>query len=351
MKNTYNIGIVGCGKISGIYFENLCGRQWSDVQVIACSDLDEKKAAIAAAEHEGVQAMTTDELIAHPDVDIVLNLTIPAAHFPVSMQAVQAGKHVYAEKPITENTDQANQLLAAAEKADVRVGNAPDTFLGAGIQTAAKLVSDGWIGTPVAATAFLLCRGHETWHPSPEFYYQPGGGPMFDMGPYYLTAMIEMLGPVARVMGSAQTTFNERTITSEPLYGKTITVNVPTHVTGLLEFECGAVGTIITSFDSASPNLPRIEVIGTDGCLTVPDPNTFGGDVLLKRQDEYCKMPHIHDISENARGLGVRDMARAIRENRPHRANGARALHVLEIMEKIHLSADAGKRLTIESKS
>lgn len=342
-----NIGIVGCGKISGIYFDNLCGRQWPEARVVACSDLDEAKARERAEAYEGVRALSTDALIADDDVDLVLNLTIPRAHFPVSMDAVQAGKHVYAEKPITENTDQARELLATAEAQGVRVGNAPDTFLGAGIQTAVKLVRDGWIGQPVAATAFMLCRGHETWHPSPAFYYEPGGGPMYDMGPYYLTALVTVLGRVRSVMGSTRKTFDTRTITSEPLYGTVVPVDVPTHVTGLLEFEQGAVGTIVTSFDAAGSDLPNLTIVGTEGSLIAPDPNTFGGDVRLKRDGASQSIPLISRMTENSRGIGVRDMVCAIQEDRPHHASGEQALHVLEIMEAIHQSADSGTRVTL----
>jgi predicted dehydrogenase len=231
----------------------------------------------------------------------------------------------------------------------VRVGGAPDTFLGAGIQTCRKLIEDGWIGKPIGATAFMMCPGHEGWHPAPEFYYKAGGGPMFDMGPYYLAALVNLMGPVHAVTGATRKTHEERTITSKPLYGTRIKVDVPTHVTGTLEFQNGAVGNIITSFDVWHSELPRIEVYGTDGSLSVPDPNTFGGPVRMRRAGaaEWSEIPFSHGYAENSRGLGVAEMATAISGNTPHRASGKLAAHVLEIMHGIHIAADRGRRYEI----
>ena len=350
MKDYMGIGVIGCGNISGIYFENLSGERWPEVRIVACSDLDADKAKEKVDKYDGVKVMTAEELIANDDVVIVLNLTTPHGHFPLCKQAIEAGKHVYVEKPLSLKFEEGKELVAAAKAANVRIGGAPDTFLGAGIQTAVSAVKDGRVGSRVSAMAFMLCTGHESWHPDPEFYYKAGGGPMLDMGPYYVSALVSILGPVTHVSGVTKTTFAERTITSEAKNGTKITVDVPTHVTGILEFASGAVGTIITSFDAVNPELPAIGVAGTEGALTVPDPNTFGGDVLLKgKKDAAAAMEHVHEVSQNSRGLGVLDMARAIKEDRPHRANGALMCHVLEIMEKIHTASDDGGRIELET--
>ncbi len=342
------VGIIGCGNISGIYFKNMCG-VFSNLEVTACADLDIECSKAKAEEFESVTPMSVDELLAS-DVEIVVNLTIPAAHFDVAMAAVEAGKHVYGEKPVTLTREEGRKLLAAASERGLRVGNAPDTFMGAGIQTAVKLIDDGWIGKPVSATAFMLCHGHESWHPSPEFYYQVGGGPMFDMGPYYLTALVALMGPVKRVTGSTSMAFDERTITSEPKFGKKVTVEVPTHVTGLLDFAGGGVGTIITSFDVWGHNMPCIEIHGTEGSLSVPDPNGFGGEVKLKRgKGDWGVVPHSHAYPENSRGIGVADMAAAIENGGDHRASGRLAYHVLDIMHAVHDASDAGSHVMLES--
>jgi predicted dehydrogenase len=345
------VGIVGVGTISGIYLKNLTGVFSDRVEVIGCADLDAARAKKAATEHNLKYAFSSPkELIESDEVDLVLNLTIPAAHYEVCRAAVDAGKHTYVEKPLCVETDEATALLEAAESQGVRVGCAPDTFLGGGIQTCRKLIDDGWIGKPIGATAFMLGHGHESWHPAPEFYYKKGGGPMFDMGPYYLTALTNLMGPVDTVTGATRTSFETRTITSEPLRGTEITVETPTHVTGTLEFQSGAVGTIITSFDVWASEVPRIEIYGTEGSLSVPDPNTFGGPVKVRRAgaSEWTEMPLSHGHAENSRGIGVADVAEAVADQRPHRASGALAAHVLEIMHGIHIASDSGQRYTLK---
>ena len=291
------------------------------------------------------------ELLADPEIEIVINLTIPKAHAEVALAALQAGKSVHNEKPLAIERAQAHQLLALAREEGLRVGCAPDTFLGGGIQTCRKLIDDGWIGEPIAATAFMTCHGHESWHPDPEFYYKVGGGPMFDMGPYYLTALVNLIGPVRRVTGSARITFPERLVTSQPKHGTRIEVDVPTHVAGVLDFANGAVGTIITSFDIWSAHLPRIEIYGTEGSLSVPDPNGFGGPVLVKRAgaSEWSDVPLTHGYAVNSRGIGVADMAYALRSGRPHRANGELAYHVLDIMHAFHDASREGKHIELAS--
>ncbi|CAG7649040.1 Gfo/Idh/MocA family protein [Paenibacillus allorhizosphaerae] len=344
------VGIVGCGKISGAYFKNL--KTYAAVEVAACSDLDLARAAASAEEYGIPKACSVAELLADPAIDLVINLTIPAAHADVCIQALEAGKHVYVEKPLAVTREEGQAILAKAAEKQLLVGSAPDTFLGGGIQTCIKLIDDGWIGTPVAATAFMMGRGHEHWHPDPEFYYAKGGGPMFDMGPYYLTALIAMLGPISRITGSAKVTFPERTITSEKKYGKTIQVDTPTHVAGIMDFHSGVIGTIITSFDVfGGAQLPRIEVYGSLGTLSVPDPNTFGGPVMLKRHDakEWKEIPLTHGYTDNSRGLGVLDMAYAIRGGRINRTCGQLAYHVLEAMHAFHDASDEGKHYAMKS--
>jgi predicted dehydrogenase len=254
---------------------------------------------------------------------------------------VAAGKHVYNEKPLTISLEDGRALVTAAADKGVRVGGAPDTFLGGGIQTCRKLIDDGWIGTPVAASGYMLCPGHESWHPAPEFYYQAGGGPMFDMGPYYLTALITLLGPVMQVTGSTRMTHPTRTITSKPQYGKVIDVEVPTHVVGVLDFSSGPIATLVTSFDVHFHHMPNLEIYGTQGSLMVPDPNTFGGPVKIRRigESEWRDVPLTHGYADNSRGIGVADMAHAIAHNMPHRASGELTLHVLELMHAIHTAA------------
>jgi len=350
MADKTKVGIIGCGNISGIYLKN--GQEtFENIEIAACADLVPERAAAQAEKHKVPCACTVEELLADPDIDIVINLTIPQAHHAVAMQAIEAGKSVHNEKPLTLTREEGKQLLEAAQKQGVRVGCAPDTFLGGGHQTCRKLIDDGWIGEPVAATAFMLCHGHESWHPSPVFYYKTGGGPMFDMGPYYLTALVNMMGPVHRVSGEARTTFAQRTITSQPLYGTVIDVETPTHISSTLEFASGAIGTIITSFDVWSHQLPRIEVYGTEGTLAVPDPNGFGGPVAIRRSgdSEWHTVPLTHGYADNSRGIGVADMAYGLRSGRPHRASGALAYHVLDIMHATLDSAREGRHIVLES--
>jgi len=343
------VGIVGCGNISKVYFKMMI-EVYETLDVVACADLDMARAEAKAEEYPSVQAMAPEELYGDPEIDIVVNLTIPKAHMEVAAEAIAAGKSVYNEKPLTLTREEGRQLLEAAEARGVRVGAAPDTFLGGGGQTCRKLIDEGAIGEPVAATAFMMCPGHESWHPDPEFYYAPGGGPMFDMGPYYLAALINLLGPIKRVTGSARISFPERTITSEKKNGKVIKVEVPTHVAGIMDFASGAVGTIITSFDVQCHGLPRIEVYGSKGTLIVPDPNGFGGKVQLRQAGEKewreVELTHVSDIN---RGTGVADMAYALRTGRPHRASRELAYHVLDAMHAFHDASEQGRHIELES--
>jgi predicted dehydrogenase len=344
-----NVGIIGCGNISGIYLEN--GKIFDAFTIVAVADIEMDRARARAAEYGVPRACTVDELLADPTIDLVINLTIPAAHAEVALRVVEAGKSVYNEKPLATTRADGQALLAAAAARGVRVGCAPDTFLGGGLQTCRKLIDDGWIGRPVAATAFMMSHGPESWHPNPYFFYQPGAGPMFDMGPYYLTSLIHLIGPVRRVTGSAQITFAERTVTNQYNYGDTIPVNTATHVAGVLDFVGGAVGTIITTFDVWSSGLPRIEIYGTAGSLSVPDPNTFDGPVRIRRAgaQEWSDVALSHGFTKNSRGLGVADMASAIRSGRPHRANGEMAYHVLDLMHAFHDASQEGRHIEVSS--
>jgi predicted dehydrogenase len=342
------VGIIGCGNISPAYFKGC--RAFHILDVVACADIDMARAEAKAKEFNVPRACTVDELLADREIEIVVNLTIPKAHAAVNLKAIAAGKNVHCEKPLAVTREDGQKTIAAAKAKGVLVGCAPDTFMGGGIQTCRKLIDDGWIGEPVALTAFMTCHGHESWHPDPEFYYELGGGPMLDMGPYYLTALVNLVGPIKRVTGSTRVTFPERVITSQPKYGKRVVVETPTHIAGVMDFANGAVGTIITSFDVWSANLPRIEIYGTEGSLSVPDPNTFGGQVMVRRAGagEWSEIPHTHS-TDVGRGIGVADMAHALRCGRPHRPNGEMAYHVLDVMHAFQDASESGQHVNIAS--
>ena len=349
MANKVKIGIVGCGAISGAYFQ--AGTKLEILDIVACADLNMDAARAKAKEFNIPKACTVEELIADPEIRIVVNLTIPAAHAQVALATLQAGKHAYSEKPFSVTREDGKKILELAKSKNLLVGCAPDTFLGGGIQTCRKLIDDGAIGTPVSADAFMMGHGHESWHPNPDFYYQPGGGPMFDMGPYYLTALINLISPLRRIASMTRTTFPERLITSEPKKGTIIKVNTPTHLAGLIEFANGAVGTIITSFDVWAAQHPNIEIHGTDGSMIVPDPNGFGGTVKVrhKSKKDWEEVPLTHGFTGQGRGLGVADMAYATLTGRKHRANGAMAYHVLDAMQAFLDSWEQKKFVELQS--
>ncbi|MEX2536303.1 MAG: Gfo/Idh/MocA family oxidoreductase [Trueperaceae bacterium] len=342
------VGIVGCGNISATYLK--AAQLFERLLVVAVADLDAQRAQARASEFE-VRAEPVEVLLADPEVEAVINLTVPNVHAQVSRQVLEAGKHVYSEKPLATKREEGRELLELAVELDLRVGCAPDTFLGGGLQTARKLLDDGWIGKPVAAAAFMMSSGVEMWHPDPAFFYRPGAGPLFDMGPYYLTALISFLGPMKSVMGSAATSFEERRITSKPYSGQMLQVETPTHITALLEFHSGAVATLITSFDVQASELPRMEIYGSQGTLSVPDPNTFGGPLRIRRSGikEWSEVPLTHGYVTNSRGLGLADMAHALASGRRHRANGEMAFHVLDVMESTLEAARQGCRIELSS--
>lgn len=343
------VGIVGLGNISGIYLKNLSA--FEATTVVAVADLDRSRAEKAAEEHGIPNVVTPDELVAHDDVDLVLNLTIPAAHGSVAIDAVSNGKHVYNEKPLSIDLDEARGLVALAQARGVRVGCAPDTFMGQGIQTAIDALNSGAIGTPVGATAAMRSRGVENWHPNPEFFFKPGGGPMLDMGPYYLTALAALLGPAKRTTGIVAKSFATRTIGSEPLKGGVIQVETPTHLAGVVEYASGPIAELTTSFDVYHGWGNAITIYGSEGTMKVPDPNNFSGEVLVRGggDAEWQVVEPKHAYGENSRGLGVLDIALAIRDGRPHRASGDLALHVLETMLSFERSSNEGRHITLET--
>lgn len=346
------IGMVGVGSISGIYLENIT-KMFKEIELVAVCDLIWERAANAQKKYNIPKIYKTmHELFADPEIDIVLNLTRPYEHFGVTSEALKAGKHVYSEKPLAASLEEGKELVRLAEEKGLMLGGAPDTFMGAGIQTCRKLIDEGAIGEPVGAAAFMICRGHETWHPDPEFYYKFGGGPLMDMGPYYLTALVNLLGGVKSVSGTSRISFPERTITSQPHKGEVIKVDVPTYVTGTLQFENGAVGTIFTTFDVHYPFQARFEIYGSKGTIMVPDPNGFCGPVLLytpgMKKPKKVKMPFGYD--KNSRALGLADMAKALETGRPCRLSYKQTFHVLEIMENIIKSSEEGEAIRMESK-
>ena len=345
---TLNVGLIGTGNIAPAYIEGCA--PFDVIKITACADILTERAQAFAAEH-GLIACSVDDLLARDDIDIVVNLTIPAAHARVSLQIIKAGKHAYSEKALAVSRDEGKKIVNAAKAAGLRLGCAPDTFLGGGLQTARKAIDDGLIGAPVAATAVFMAHGPESWHPNPGIFYQKGAGPLFDMGPYYLTALVHLMGAVARVSASARKSFPERIATSEALMGARLPVEVNTHVAGTLEFASGAIASVITSFDVWGHQLPWIEIHGADGSLSLPDPNVFDGIVRVMKGGarDWVEVPLAHAF-KIGRGTGVADMAYAIQSGRPHRASGDLAFHVLDIMCALEESAAQGRRIALESR-
>ncbi|MFN2217954.1 MAG: Gfo/Idh/MocA family oxidoreductase [Anaerolineae bacterium] len=351
--------VIGCGNISSIYLEN--ATKWDILDLRACANRTLPRAESQAAKYRVPQAVPIADLLADPEIELIINLTTPDVHAEIGLAALRAGKSVYNEKPLAISREDGRLLLVEAEARGLRVGCAPDTFLGGGLQTCRQLIDAGEIGTPVGATAFMFIQGPEAWHPDPGFLYRVGAGPLFDIGPYYLTALISLLGPVRRVTGSARITYPERTVGSGPKQGQTIPVETPTHVASILDFASGPVATLVTSFDvavsaGAALNLYGIggallEIQGTTGTLSMPDPNIFGGPVRLRRLDEsdWREMPLTHVHTGNDRGLGAADLAYALRTGRPHRANGQLAYHVLDAMHAVLEASNCGQHVELTS--
>lgn len=348
MIEKVGIGIVGCGNISSAYLKAAANFEILDIRAVA--DID-PAAAQARASEFGLKAVHLDEVFVDPRVEIILNLTVPKAHVEVGLWALSSGKHVYSEKPLGVDFASGRKLMQEAECRGLQIGCAPDTFLGGSHQTARALVDQGLLGRPVGGTATFMCPGHERWHPNPAFYYEAGGGPMLDMGPYYVTDLVNLLGPVAKVAGLTATPRRTRTITSAPRNGEVIPVDIPTHVAGLLAFANGAVVQITMSFDVAGHRHLPLEIYGTEGTLIVPDPNHFGGQIQhLKKGGDWREVETTMPYADgNYRSIGLADMAHALRSHRPARASGALALHVLEVMEAIGRAADTGSTIELST--
>jgi len=361
-QSKLRIGIVGCGNISMAYLRN--APLFRGVEINACADINADSAARRAAEFN-LRAMDVETLMAAPDIDLILNLTIPAAHFDISMRALSQGKHVFTEKPLAITADAGRRLVNTAAARGLALGSAPDTFLGAAGRYARRLMEAGVIGTPVTGTAFMMGRGMEHWHPDPSFYYQTGAGPVMDMGPYYLTMMVNLMGAVRRVQAVATSGQSERLITADgPKKGTRFKVGTPTSVLSLLEFQCGATVTFGASWDVFRHSNYPIELHGTKGSLRLPDPDTFGGIVAFSDHggawDETdtstlpcgaVNWPVDAPDRANYRMLGLADLARAVIEGRLPRASGDLALHVLEIMEAILKAGETGMAQVIPGTS
>ena len=348
------IGIIGTGNISSAYLRAMLGHEtlsgFPVLDIRGLADMRPQAAEARAAEF-GLEAVSIDAMLADPTIALIVNLTIPRAHVDVGLRALAAGKHVYSEKPLGINFAEGKTLLDAANRAGLRVGSAPDTFLGGAHQQARAVVDSGALGQLVGGTAFMQVPGHEAWHPDPAFYYDIGGGPMLDMGPYYITDLVNLLGPVTRVSAMSSRLRTTRPVLSEPKKGQIMPVQVDTHVTGALGFANGAVVQIAMSFDVAAHRHVPLEIYGTEGSLLVPDPNHFGGDLELRkrgRNEQWTAVPVSRPYADgNYRSLGVADMASAILDNRPHRANGDLALHVLEVMEASETASREGRTVEI----
>ena len=355
-----DIGIIGCGNISHSYLKGAARSQ--QVRVKSVADLRIEAAQDKAAEY-GVQAVTVDRLLADPDIKIVINLTVPLAHGPVSLQVVEAGKHVYSEKPLATRHAEAEALTLAAAAKGVRIGCAPDTFLGAGHQACRRAIDAGRVGKPIAGSAFFATHGMEHWHPNPEFFFKRGGGPLLDVGPYYVTQLVNLLGPITSVAAQATIGSATRIVSSEPLKGSIISVEVPTTVNGVLSFTNGASVSMTMSWDVWKHRRVPFEIYGSEGSLLVPDPNFFGGEPLLTERDgDWMPLDiSLHPFGKpnrytnsgahvaDYRIVGLLDMAAAIRDNRPHRAGAELAMHVLEVLDAFDRSSTEGRQVMIQT--
>ena len=367
-SKSFRVGLIGCGRISDIYLTTLA--KYAHTEVVACASLDLAESRAKAAQHGIARACSVDEVIEDPSIDCILNLTIPAAHAEVTRQALMAGKHVYSEKPFVTELAEGQALIALAKQKNLTLGNAPDTFLGGRWQTVRRLIDEGTIGRPTGVFAHVGTHGTERHHPNPDFYYQRGGGPLLDLGPYYLTAMVFCLGPIARVAGLGNRAFDRRLIENGPRTGTEIPVEVDTHSVSLLEFDNGAIGSMTMSFDTWDSETPRLEIYGEDGVVSIPDPdpvhgaNDFHGPVWFrtrdtsrwshqprpKGRDEWQIAENIHGFNENSRGLGLLDLAQAVEEGRAPRASGDLAFHVFEVMDAIERASGLGRYQSIQSR-
>jgi predicted dehydrogenase len=342
------VGVIGCGVISRAYASN--ARAFDAFELVACADLDPAQ-AIALAKASGLRTATVDDLIADPGIDVILNLTPAPAHAAVLARALEAGKHVYTEKPIATEVADSLELLTSAERRGLRIGCAPDIFLGAAYQTGRAAIDSGLIGEPLSVSAAMLAGGQQTWHPNPDIFYVDGAGPLFDMGPYYLTAITALLGPIARVAGFASTSQRVRTIEIGRRAGERFSASTPTHTTTAMQLESGVLANLVASFDTSGLYVCDLVVHGTEGVLVLPDPNAFEGTVRLKRgRGGWEDVPYASRGALDARGIGLQDMVEAIREDRPHRASGLLGAHVVEVVRGILQAAQNGATIEIESR-
>jgi predicted dehydrogenase len=340
------VGVIGAGVISTEYLRNLTALP--DLDVRAVGDLDEERARAQAAAFGVPHGGPVADVLGDDKIELVVNLTVPQAHVDVALQALSAGKHVWNEKPIGLDRESTRTLLDTAEASGLRVATAPDTFLGPGIQTARRLVESGAIGTPLTALALLQSPGPESWHPNPDFLFQDGAGPLFDLGPYYLTALVQLLGPVTQVSAVSSKARAVRTVGSGPRAGQQFDVTVPTHVAAIYRFAGGASAQTVFSFDSAVKR-KMIEVAGSDGTIVVPDPNTFTGEIVVHRMDgETVTVPAVP--APATRGTGVLELARAVRAGRPERASGVLGAHVLDVMISTVEAAERGTPVDVTSR-
>ncbi|MEU6199623.1 Gfo/Idh/MocA family oxidoreductase [Streptomyces sp. NPDC047061] len=350
-RNPIGVGVIGAGNISDQYLTNLT--RFPDLRVAVVGDLDTTRAETQARKYGVAEWGTAADVLAHPDVEIVVNLTVPAVHAEVSSAILAAGRHVWSEKPIAVDRADARALLDQAAAAGLRIGVAPDTILGPGLQTALRAVARGDIGTPLSAQTVMQYAGPDLWHPAPEFLFAKGAGPLFDMGPYYLTALVCLFGSVTRVAALGSTAREVRTVRSGERAGTEFEVAVPTHVSALARFEGGGVGQSVFSFDSPLTRTGYVEITGTEGTLVLPDPNTFAGEVRITRIPQRGRDPEWETVTpvgiEAGRGLGVLDMARALRGGGPHIATGELGYHVLDTMTSIDEAVASGETVRIAS--
>lgn len=364
------VGVVGCGAISDIYLTNAA--KFKGYDVVSVCDLVEERAQEKAKQYGIQKVYSYDEMCADPEVDIIMNLTVHAAHYPLSMQALRAGKHIYNEKPLAATFPEGKEIMALAKERGLYVGCAPDTILGGRTQMMRRLMDEGKIGFPVGAVAYMTCHGHESWHLNPFFVYEKGAGPIYDMGPYYLTTLTYLLGPVKRVSGMVSSPFKERVITAPHLAGQKIKVEATTHINGLLEFENGAIANVIITYDVWDSHLPRIEIFGSEGTLSACEadplagPDIFGGEIEYRSAEKsdwlgfpdpiprhaptpWEKIETLYPYNENSRGVGLAEMVYSIQTGKKNRTLGEMALHVLEIGYGIHESAASGQYYQMET--
>ena len=347
------LGVIGCGTISQVYLRNLTASP--EVEVVACADTFPERAAARAIEFGVGRACSPAELLADPEIDLVVNLTVPSAHFEITRAALLGGKHVWSEKPLAVDRERGAALVREATDRGLQLGCAPDTVLGAGLQTCRRVLDEGLIGVPMAASAFFFNPGPERWHPDPAFLYQPGAGPLWDVGVYHVAALVSLLGPVRRVTAFGRRLFPEREIGSGPHAGETFSVGTDTYVSCILEFGSGALANLVATFGIWGADLPKLQVHGSEGVLNGPDPNTFGGPISANLHGDGAGWRDVPlavpdgDANHNQRGIGVLDLVRAVAEGRPPRASGVFAHHVLDVLESVADSTTSGRHIEVAS--